>query len=163
MDVMSVILAVFWVLVISWPTNYETIESVETIDTTYEQSIYQWISDEIIKNNWITLDLVNNENLAWKAYYAIAAYPELSVVINKKDFSDEKVLEYVKNNSKVLQEEWKTLWSWVDWDLVYLDVSIVIPKDQKEKAFEILKQYKERPMYDLELWKDVHLLENWIK
>lgn len=116
---------------------------------------YSGIAKEIIDNQWITLDVVWNNNLWGKPYVAVSPYPNRSKIIKVEDFSDEQVYNYFRENADKLFDDGYVLWGWVnDWN-VYLDVSIALPKSMQNEAVEIANKYNQKAIFDLENFEDI--------
>lgn len=134
---------------------YDDYDYYDDYEYEYLMETFSWISDEIIKNDWITIDMYYEENLAWQDFYAIAAYPNRTESFNVEDFTDEDVIEYMVSNIDMLYYYWHVFGAFVNNWKVYLDVSLAIPEKCKDNAIELWEKYNSRAIYDLKNMKEI--------
>lgn len=88
----------------------------------------------------------------------MSPYPNRSEILKKTDFTDKSVADYIwRNRDKILQD-WHTLWWWVDWEDIYLDVALAIPKKYEKQAIELWKKYNQKAVFDLENFKEINTM-----
>lgn len=121
-----------------------------------------WLSKEIIDNSGITFDLKNNVNLWWKDFTSVSPYPNRTLIVPKKDLTDQTVTEYAKKNMSALMRDWHALGAWVDENgNVYLDVAVALPNKYKPRAIELWKKYNQKAVYDLKNLEEIPSWWDW--
>lgn len=116
---------------------------------------------EIKEGWWATFSLNEMRDMWWQPYIALSPYPNRSHILNIKNFKSANLYEYILQNSDKLLEPWHTLGVWIDWNAVYLDTTIVVPKKHINKAIELWTKYNQKAIFDLETFQEIPTHWDW--
>ena len=116
---------------------------------------------EIKEGWWATFSLNEMRDMWWQPYIALSPYPNRSHILNIKNFKSANLYEYILQNSDKLLEPWHTLGVWIDWNAVYLDTTIVVPKKHINKATELWTKYNQKAIFDLETFQEIPTHWDW--